>query len=89
MYSSFAGNAEVLANNDLEYDLCGVTTGSVIQEVLQDNAHTLVWSVTANGNSEYRAFRVPSLYPDVQWPSPPRVKHPISLRNPSNSVSNP
>jgi arylsulfate sulfotransferase len=68
LYNSFGGNAEVLDNNDLEYDLCGVPSGSVIQEVMQDSTNTLVWSLTANGNTEYRGFRLPSLYPGVQWP---------------------
>ena len=70
LYNSFGGNAEVLANGNLEYDLCGVNSGSVIQEVMQDSAHTLVWSLIANGNSEYRSFRTPSLYPNVEWPNP-------------------
>jgi hypothetical protein len=80
LYSDSAGNAEVLDNNDLEYNLSGVATGSVIQEVLPDADHTLVWSLVANGNSEYRAFRLPSLYPNVQWPLPSKVNGPISPR---------
>lgn len=67
MYSFFAGNAEVLANGDVEYDLCGLPTGSEIDEVTQDANQTLVWSLVTNGNAQYRAFRMPSLYPGVQW----------------------
>ena len=67
LYSNFGGNAEVLANGDLEYDLCFPVSGAQVIESLQDSNHTLVWSLIANGASEYRAFRIPSLYPGVQW----------------------
>lgn len=67
LYSYYAGNAEVLANGDVEYDLCGLATGSEIDEVTQDANQTLVWSLVTNGNAQYRAFRMPSLYPGVQW----------------------
>ena len=68
LYSNFGGNAEVLANNDLEFDLAGPVSGALIEEVMQDANHTLVWSYATNGSFLYRGFRLPSLYQGVQWP---------------------
>jgi arylsulfate sulfotransferase len=67
LYNNFGGNAEVLANTNVEYDLCGVVTGSEVDEVMQDSSQTLVWTLKDNGY-QYRAYRIPSLYPGVQWP---------------------
>ena len=67
MYSNFGGNAEVLANQDLEYGLSRQPNGSSIYEVLQDSSHTPVWSLKYNSGNFYRGFRLPSLYPGVQW----------------------
>jgi hypothetical protein len=70
LYNLFGGNAEQLANGNVEYDLCGVGgvgTGSYVYEVTQDSSAQTVWSMKAASTSLYRAFRVPSLYPGVQW----------------------
>ncbi len=70
LYSLFGGNAEQLANGNVEYDLCGVGglgVGSEVYEVTQDNSAQTVWNMHVTGTSLYRAFRVPSLYPGVQW----------------------
>jgi arylsulfate sulfotransferase len=53
LYSAFGGNALMLGNGDIEYDLCGVAP---------ENGQ--VYEVT---NFSYRAYRMPSLYPGVQW----------------------
>jgi arylsulfate sulfotransferase len=69
-YSFFGGNAGVLANGDVEFDECALSTSPVQAEVSeltnQPNPHT-VWQMTIQGNFAYRAFRIPSLYPGVQW----------------------
>ena len=65
-YSSWGGNTEQLANGNVEYDLCGPVTGSLVYEVTLETNPQTVWSMTTN-NSFYRAFRIPSLYPGVQW----------------------
>ncbi len=66
--SSWGGNSEPMQNGNLEYDLCGTSNGSDIYEVTADPANpTTVWHMHMAGNNSYRAFRIPSLYPGVQW----------------------
>lgn len=68
LYSNFGGNAELLANGDVEYDLCGLDTGgSDISEVTQESTPQTVWTMQVSGTFAYRGFRIPSLYPGVQW----------------------
>lgn len=68
LYSFFGGNVNLLANGDLEADLCAVQTGSVIQEwTMSGNSQQLVWKAVTKGAYQYRADRIPSLYPGVQW----------------------
>ncbi len=67
-YNAWGGNAEPLTNNDIEYDLCGESSGSDIFEVTPDSSNpTTVWQMHMTGNNSYRAFRIPSMYPGVQW----------------------
>ena len=73
LYNWFGGNAQSLANGDVEYDLCGlgpvgmIGFGSEIQEVTQTSSPQTVWSMHVTGTNFYRAFRIPSFYPGVQW----------------------
>ena len=71
LYNFFGGNAEQLANGNVEYDLCGVGgvigAGSYVYEVTQTSSPQTVWSMRTTGTNLYRAFRIPSLYPGVQW----------------------
>jgi hypothetical protein len=68
LYNNFGGNAEPLDNGDLEYDLCGVGANSDIFEVTPDNLNpTTVWHMHVQSDNIYRGFRMPSLYPGVQW----------------------
>lgn len=66
-FNIWGGNAEVLANGDLEYDLCGERKGSEIDEIKMTNPSQPVWTLKESGASLYRAHRIPSLYPGVQW----------------------
>ena len=66
-YSQWGGNAEQLANGNIEYDLCGAATGSYVYEVTQEANPQTVWTLTVSNSNFYRAFRIPSLYPGVQW----------------------
>ncbi len=66
-YNSWGGNAEKLANGDVEYDLSGLGSSSIVNEVTPDSSPQTVWSMTISGTNAYRAFRIPSLYPGVQW----------------------
>ena len=70
LYSNFGGNTEQLANGDVEYDLCGVgayPTGSYVYEVTPERSPQTVWTMHVTGTDLYRAFRIPSFYPGVQW----------------------
>ena len=69
LYSFWGGNAEVLANGNLEYDLTAAVSGnSVILEVpQQENPRQVTWQMNISGNNTYRGYRLPSLYPGVQW----------------------
>ena len=68
LYSDFGGNAEILANGNVEYDLCGLLPeSSQIFEVTQQANPKTVWNLTLASNFAYRGNRLPSLYPGVQW----------------------
>jgi len=62
-YTYFGGNAEQLANTDEEADYCA--TGQVLETTVGATP-TLVWQMTSNGTL-YRAHRLGSFYPNVQW----------------------
>jgi len=70
LYNSFGGNAEELANGNIEYDLCGIAAGSgggsYVYEVTQESIPQTVWVMRTKPNL-YRATRMPSFYPGVQW----------------------
>ncbi len=73
-FAAFGGSSRLLANNDLEYDLCGLAAPgtqslnnqSDILEVAQPSG-SIAWRMQLSGNYAYRSFRIPSLYPGVQW----------------------
>jgi arylsulfate sulfotransferase len=68
LYSFFGGNTEELANGHVEYDLCGgPNTTSAVYEVTQEKDPQTVWNMQLTSGHFYRAFRIPSLYPGVQW----------------------
>ena len=66
-FSIWGGSGTQLANGDLEYDLCALSNGSEIDEVTTTNPSQPVWTMTETGENLYRAHRLPSLYPGVQW----------------------
>jgi arylsulfate sulfotransferase len=68
LYSYFGGDAISLANGDIEYDACGLTPeSSEVFEVTNAASPQTVWSMQISNNYAYRAYRMPSLYPGVQW----------------------
>ena len=68
LYSFFGGNAETLANGNVEYDLAGLPgPSSQVFEVTNEASPQTVWNLTLTNDFAYRAFRMPSLYPGVQW----------------------
>ncbi len=67
-YSFFGGNVELLANGDLAADFCAPVKGSVVQELKPSGSTPqVVWQATTPNASQFRATRLPSLYPGVQW----------------------
>jgi arylsulfate sulfotransferase len=69
-YSYFGGNAELLDNGNLEFDECAPSAGptrSIVTEITHEATPKIVWQMTIPNNFAYRAFRIPSLYPGVQW----------------------
>jgi arylsulfate sulfotransferase len=67
-YSICCGDAEFLSNGDLEYDVAfEYADGSFIQEVTHEATPQLVWQMSVAGQLIYRGFRVPSMYPGVEW----------------------
>jgi arylsulfate sulfotransferase len=69
-YSVCCGNASQLANGDLEYDVAfdvHTPNQSYIQEVTEEQTPQLMWQLNVTGQLMYRGFRIPSLYPGVEW----------------------
>jgi arylsulfate sulfotransferase len=70
LYSYYGGNAAVLANGNFAYDICTglLTGGAVVLELpQQENPRQIAWQMNVSGDTVYRAYRLPSLYPGVQW----------------------
>jgi arylsulfate sulfotransferase len=68
-YSNWGGNAEVLPNGNLEYNITAAPpdyASSSVYEVTAESGSQTVWQLRV-GSSVYRAFRIPSLYPGIQW----------------------
>jgi arylsulfate sulfotransferase len=65
-FSFFGGNGDVLPNGDIEADFCAPLSGAIVQE-LTPNAGQVVWQATTAQADQFHAFRLPSLYPGVQW----------------------
>lgn len=70
-FSNFGGNIEVLGNKNVEYDQASVPGGTVpasaVLEVTPGAAPQTIWQLNVSGAAAYRAFRMTSLYPGVQW----------------------
>ena len=67
LYNSWGGNTDLLANGNIEYDLAGVGADSDIFEVTNTSTPETVWHMHSTGSNAYRGYRIPSLYPGVQW----------------------
>lgn len=70
LYSYYGGNAAVLPNGNFAYDICTGLSGSgavVLELPQQENMRQIAWQMNVAGETVYRAYRMPSLYPGVQW----------------------
>jgi arylsulfate sulfotransferase len=74
-YSSFGGSISQFANGNVEFDLCDPAiepapeVASRIQEVTPTSSPQVVWQmdITPGYAYAYRGYRVPSLYPGINW----------------------
>ncbi|HEV3305057.1 MAG TPA: aryl-sulfate sulfotransferase [Candidatus Sulfotelmatobacter sp.] len=74
-FGFWGGSINQLDNGNVEFDLNAATppisnnVASEVQEVTQTSAPQIVWKldITPLGNTAYRAYRVPSLYPGISW----------------------
>jgi arylsulfate sulfotransferase len=75
VFSLCCGSINVLDNGNVEYDIAAETflpvVSSRIQEVTQEVVPQLVWQMDLTEQLAYRAFRIPSLYPGVEWKNIP------------------
>jgi arylsulfate sulfotransferase len=68
LYSYFGGNVQQLANGDIAADFCAVKSGATILELsVSTGTPQIVWQAITPAASQFRATRLPSLYPGVQW----------------------
>lgn len=68
LYSLWGGSIQTLSNGNVEFDVPNPFPGlqSRIMEVSRDSKQT-VWQMDIQGQLAYRGYRIPSLYPGVQW----------------------
>jgi arylsulfate sulfotransferase len=74
-FSLFAGYAQELENGNVEFNVAAATfapgtadPGSAdVIEVTQETTPQTFWQLDVDGQNSYRIFRIPSLYPGVQW----------------------
>ncbi|MGA9885465.1 MAG: aryl-sulfate sulfotransferase, partial [Candidatus Acidiferrales bacterium] len=66
-FSSWGGNGRLLTNGDIEFDECDLGSNSTIYEVTKTAVPEMVWKMQITGQNAYRGYRMPSLYPGVQW----------------------
>jgi arylsulfate sulfotransferase len=70
VFSYYAGSSRLLKNGNVEFDVTATTPAgdsSAIYEVTKTTPPQIVWQMQTSGQSAYRAFRIPSMYPGVQW----------------------
>ena len=60
----------MLANGNVEFDMCDISQDpnlASVYEVTNAPQPQVVWQMNIKNNFAYRAFRIPSMYPGVQW----------------------
>ena len=65
-FSYFGGNVELLGNEDIEVNFCATPKGAIVQELSPDGSQVVWQGMTPNAN-QFHVYRLPSLYPGVQW----------------------
>ena len=71
LFSFFGGSARLLKNGNVEFDECAATplpnNNAQIFEVTKTIPPQVAWQMHIAGQYAYRGYRIPSLYPGVQW----------------------
>ncbi len=71
LFSFFGGSARLLKNGNVEFDECAATplpnNNAQIFEVTKTTPPQIAWQMQIAGQYAYRGYRIPSLYPGVQW----------------------
>ena len=67
VYSSYGGSSRLLTNGNVEFDECDTAFGAAIFEVTMTSPPQTVWQMQIFGQNAYRGYRIPSLYPGIQW----------------------
>jgi arylsulfate sulfotransferase len=71
VFSFFGGSSRALANGNIEFCEAAAmpppANNAAIFEVTRTTPPQTVWSMQIAGQYAYRGFRIPSLYPGVQW----------------------
>ena len=65
-FSFFGGNAEKLENGNIHIDFCAPLSGAIVQE-FDPQGSKRVWQAVTPDADQFHAYRIPSLYPGVQW----------------------
>jgi arylsulfate sulfotransferase len=67
-FSLFGGNEELLNDGDVEFDQISIAgLQSDVYEITRTIIPQTIWHLNLAGAFAYRGFRLPSLYPGVQW----------------------
>ena len=70
VYSYCCGSLDLLPNGNMEFDIAATVDPpqfSTVQEITYPGDPQLAWQMIIQGQLAYRATRLPSLYPGVQW----------------------
>jgi hypothetical protein len=71
LFTFWGGSIGQMINGDVEFDLSQPffqdPTSSQVMEVTQSADPEVVWQMLMQGGNAYRAYRIPSLYPGVNW----------------------
>lgn len=71
-FSFWGGSINQLQNGNVEFAMSEPfpppRAGSRVLEVTQTTPAEVVWQMDIGGGFAYRAYRIPSLYPNVTWP---------------------
>jgi len=69
-FSSWGGYMQEFSNGNIEFDESAPSLAppiALVTEVTQQSTPQIVWQMQITGQNAYRAARIPSLYPGIQW----------------------